>query len=235
MARISSYPRDLEVNDNDAWIGTESSNRLTRNFTASAVAAYLNLKGKVSVGGQMSFKWSNTQNGGSGTISLTGGGGEGDAFNTLTQLRISKKELSGQRVIEFLTYLVNKSVLIGQGDQISQFGHYTITSYTVDPADASYYIAALTFIGGNGAIAVEGTVYTVIHFNTSAGGGDVTLRQNFTAANQWVIANTTGKAEPSVTLIDTSDETIHGDITYTTATQITVDFNTAIAGSSILN
>ena len=46
MARISSYPRDLEVNDSDAWIGTESSNRLTRNFTAKAVADYLNIKGK---------------------------------------------------------------------------------------------------------------------------------------------------------------------------------------------
>ena len=43
MARISSYPRDLDVNDGDAWIGTESSNRLTRNFTAAAVAKYLNI------------------------------------------------------------------------------------------------------------------------------------------------------------------------------------------------
>ena len=30
MARISSYPRDLEVNDQDAWIGTESSNKIGR-------------------------------------------------------------------------------------------------------------------------------------------------------------------------------------------------------------
>ena len=41
MARISSYQRDLEVQDQDAWIGTEASNRLTRNFTAEAVALSL--------------------------------------------------------------------------------------------------------------------------------------------------------------------------------------------------
>ncbi len=38
MPRISSYQRDIDIQDNDAWIGTESSNRLTRNFTAESVA-----------------------------------------------------------------------------------------------------------------------------------------------------------------------------------------------------
>ncbi len=41
MARISSYPRNREVQDEDSWIGTESSNRLTRNFTAEDVANYV--------------------------------------------------------------------------------------------------------------------------------------------------------------------------------------------------
>ena len=50
-----------------------------------------------------------------------------------------------------------------------------------------------------------------------------------------MINNTTGKPEPSVTLIDTNDEEIYGAVEYTTATTITVDFNTKIAGSSILN
>ena len=79
----------------------------------------------------------------------------------------------------------------------------------------------------------QGTQYTVIDFNIT--GADVNLKQNFTASSQWVINNTTGKPEPSVTLIDTNDEEIYGAVEYTTATTITVDFNTNIAGSSILN
>jgi len=102
MARISAYPFDNNVTDNDAWIGTESQNRLTKQFTASAVAKYLNINAKVNIGGQMSFKWSDTQNGGIGTVSKTGGGGSGTGFNTLTELRFSVKELNGQRVVEFL-------------------------------------------------------------------------------------------------------------------------------------
>ena len=234
MARISTYPFDTTVNDNDAWIGTESQNRLTKQFTASAVAKYLNINAKVNIGGQMSFKWSDTQNGGIGTVSKTGGGGSGTGFNTLTELRFSVKELNGQRVVEFLQYLVGTDILIGQGDEISQFGHYKLDTYAVDPNTSSYYIATITYIGGNGTVAQQGTQYTVIDFNIS-GSGDVNLKQNFNASSQWVINNTTGKPEPSVTLIDTNDEEIYGAVEYTTATTITVDFNTNIAGSSILN
>tara|TARA_Y100000748_G_scaffold264133_1_gene233406 strand:- start:1484 stop:2185 length:702 start_codon:yes stop_codon:yes gene_type:complete len=233
MAKISSYPYDPTVNDNDAWIGTESSNRRTKQFTASAVATYLNINAKVNIGGQMSFKWSDTQNGGGGTVSKTGGGGSGAAFNSLTELRFSKKELNNERVIEFFTYLVGKDILIGQGGEISQFGHYKLNTYNVDPGNASYYIATLTFLGGNGTIATEGTVYTVIHFNINA--GDVNLKQNFGTSTQWVINNTTGKPEPSVTLLDNNDDQIFGAVEYTNTTTITVSFDSAVSGSSILN
>ena len=86
MARISSYPYDSTVTDKDAWIGTESSNRRTKQFTAKAVADYLNLNAKVNIGGQMSFTWDDVEKGGTGTISKVGGAGSGGAFNTLTEV-----------------------------------------------------------------------------------------------------------------------------------------------------
>jgi hypothetical protein len=233
MARISSYTFDTNVTDNDAWIGTNAANRQTKQFTASAVANYLNLNAKVNIGGQMSFKWSDTQNGGLGTISKTGSGGTGSGFNTLTEIRISRNELNGQRVVEFLEYLVGTDILIGQGNQISQFGHYKLNSYAVDPSTASYYIAGITYIGGHGVIAEEGTQYTIIDFNIAS--GDVNLRQNFGSSNQWIINNTTGKATPSVTLVNAQEEIIHGCVDYTNATTITVDFDTNVTGSSFLN
>jgi hypothetical protein len=181
----------------------------------------------------MSFKWSDTQNGGLGTISKTGSGGTGSGFNTLTEIRFSRNELNGQRVVEFLEYLVGTDILIGQGNEISQFGHYKLNSYIVDPNSSSYYIAGITYLGGHGVIAEEGTQYTVIDFNIAS--GDVNLKQNFNLSNQWVINNSTGKREPSVTLINTSGDKIYGSIEYTNATTITVDFNGNVAGSSILN
>jgi len=239
MARISSYPFDTNITGDDAWIGTDSSNKTTKQFTASSVATFINATGKIAIGGQMNFKWSDTQNGGVGTISRTGGAGSGLAFTTITQMRISITEISGENVVAFLTYIIGKPILLGQGDQISQFGHYTIASYAVDPGDANFYIANLTYIGGNGAIAAQGTIYTIVHFDITTGGagGDVTERQNFNAANNWVINNGTGKATPSVTLIDNSGEIIFGCVDYTSATQIDVTFdnNLQVAGSSFLN
>ena len=115
MARISSYPFDTTVTDNDAWIGSDAVNRQTKQFTASAVATYLNINAKVNIGGQMSFKWSDTQNGGTGTISKTGGGGSGTGLNTLTEIRISINEINGQNVVKFLEYITTKPILLGQG------------------------------------------------------------------------------------------------------------------------
>ena len=47
--------------------------------------------------------------------------------------------------------------------------------------------------------------------------------------------DTTGKATPSVTLVNVQEEIIHGCVDYTNATTITVDFDVAVTGSSFLN
>ena len=235
MARISSYPYDTTVTDNDAWIGTEASNRQTKQFTASAVANYLNINAKVNIGGQMSFKWSDTENGGEGTISKAGSGGSGDAISTLATIHLSIKELNGQNVVKFLEYITGKDILLGQGDQISQFGHFTLNTYTVDPANADYYIATLTYIGGNGNIAPQGTQYTIIQFNINDGTGQTVVQEFNVMSNQWVINNTTGKTRPSVTTVNTQDDVIYGCVDYISDTVIHVNFDSQASGKSYLN
>ena len=44
MARIGSYPIDAVIQDKDAWIGTQNTNRVTRQFTALGVAEYIDTK-----------------------------------------------------------------------------------------------------------------------------------------------------------------------------------------------
>ena len=62
MARISSYPKDTTIQDNDAWVGTASPNRQTKNFLASDVAKYLNIKGKISISAQMVYEFKSDPN-----------------------------------------------------------------------------------------------------------------------------------------------------------------------------
>jgi len=235
MARISSYPYDTTVTDNDAWIGTEASNRQTKQFTASAVANYLNINAKVNIGGQMSFKWSDTENGGAGTISKANGGGSGSAISSLATVHLSITELNGQNVVKFLEYITGKDILLGQGTEISNFGHFTLNTYTVDPANADYYIGTLTYIGGNGNSTPQETHYTSIQFKSKDGTGQTVVQEFNVMSNQWVINNTTGKTRPSVTTVNTQDDVIYGCVDYISDTVIHVNFDSQASGKSYLN
>ena len=162
MARISSYPRDLDVNDGDAWIGTESSNRQTKQFTAAAVAKYLNIKGKISISAQMVFKFEVT---GAASGDFTGPA-DGAALNSVATMQLSIVDVSSQDVVAFMNYLVGNNILISKQNNISTFGHYTIDSYT---DNGQFYTLNLTNLFGNGVLENK-AVYDFAVFTLSSQG-----------------------------------------------------------------
>ena len=82
MARISSYPFDIDIQDTDAWIGSDSISRQTKQYTAEAVAKYLNIKGKISIGGQMNYELIDAPRSKGGSIAFPNGGGDGTLLMT---------------------------------------------------------------------------------------------------------------------------------------------------------
>ena len=228
MARISSYPRDREVQDGDAWIGTESSNRVTRNFTAQAVADYLNIKGKISISGQMVFKFSNVP-------TLQGeftGPVDGSALTAITTVEISGTDSSGQNVVEFIQYLVNNDILISEQNELSNFGHFKITSYTA--LGNNLYTLNLTNIGGNGNLDLN-KYYDFATFTISSGVGD----KNFVftqavAANPWVIQHNLNKF-PSCTMVLSTGQQGYGDVTFIDENNLTITFAGAESGKAYIN
>jgi len=228
MARISSYPRDREVQDQDAWIGTESSNRVTRNFTAQAVADYLNIKGKISISGQMVFKFSNVP-------TLQGeftGPVDGSALTAITTVEISGTDSSGQNVVEFIQYLVNNDILISEQNELSNFGHFKITSYTA--LGNNLYTLNLTNIGGNGNLELN-KYYDFATFTISSGVGD----KNFVftqavAANPWTIQHNLNKF-PSCTMVLSTGQQGYGDVTFIDENNLTITFAGAESGKAYIN
>ena len=96
MPALTSYPYDLTVTDKDAWIGTDSTTRKTKQYTASSVANYLNTNGKVSIGGQVVYMFSTLPLTGAGTFALPGGGGAGTSFSGIdTLVQITPNTSSG--------------------------------------------------------------------------------------------------------------------------------------------
>jgi len=226
MARISSYPRDLEVQDNDAWVGTESSNRLTRNFTAAAVAKYLNIKGKISISAQMVFKF-DTGNTDSGEFT---GPADGSALTAITTMQISTVDASGQNTVSFIEYLVGSNILISEQNNINNFGHFTIDSYT---AGATVSTLNLTNIGGNGNLDLN-KFYDFAVFTLSSQHAPTFIFSQVQPATVWNVQHNLNNF-PSITVIDNAGTVVSGQYTYIDNNNVTLTFSAGFAGKAYLN
>ena len=228
MARISSYPRDLDVNDGDAWIGTESSNRQTKQFTAAAVAKYLNIKGKISISAQMIFKLVDLAAPTAGDFT---GPADGSLISSATTMDLSITDVSGANTVAFLTYLVGNNILISEQNDINNFGHFTIDSYV--QKTPGVYTLSLTPIAGNGNFDVD-KFYDFAVFTLSSAGAPTFIFTQNVPATTWNIQHNLGKF-PSITVIDTGDTVVTGEYNYTSNTNVILTFSAAFAGKAYLN
>jgi len=202
-------------------------------FTASAVATYLNVKGKISIGAQMPYKFYSTLNAGGGSMSLTGGGG-GISFASVTSLRVSNKDLSGEETVKFFEYLVGSDIMIGQMGAISVFGHYKIATFAVDPGDSQYYILSLNHIGSNGSL-VNDYYYDIFNF-TLASASDKTQVFDITVpATVWDLNHTLSKYPSVTTVTGVNDNQVYGVTEYVSTSRVKITFSSAITGKAFLN
>ena len=225
MARISSYPRDLDVVDQDSWIGTSVPGLQTRNFTAAAVAKYLNIKGKISISAQMVFKYKDAIESGAFT-----GPADGSNIAAITTMQISGVDVSNQNTIPFMQYLVGNNILISEQNAISNFGHFTIDSYTSNNNVATL---TLTNLFGNGVLDLD-KLYDFAVFTLSSQGAPTFVFTQGAAATQWSIQHNLGKF-PSVSVINNNNVIINGEVKYIDNNNIQLNFSAGFSGKAYLN
>jgi len=226
MARISAYPFDNNVTDNDAWIGTEATNRSTKQFTAESVARYLNIKGKISIAAQMVFRFK-TINAAAGDFT---GPADNSTFASITTMQLSTTDKSSQNVVAFMDYLVGNDILINTQNEISSFGHYTIDSYT---ANGNFYTLNLINKKGVGSIVNE-VFYDFSVFTLASQGTPTFEFDQGDAVTTWDITHNLGKF-PSITVIDTGNTVVTGEYNYVTNNRVILTFSAAFAGKAYLN
>ena len=229
MARISSYPYDITVQDTDAWVGSDSVNRSTKQYTAKAVAEYLNIKGKISISAQMVFKYE-AVNPKAGDFS---GPADGSAMTGITTMQLSTADVSGQDVIAFMTYLVGNNILISEQNNISTFGHFLIDSYTINDPNDDFYTLNLTNIGGNGNLT-QLLYYDFAVFQLSSQHPPTFIFREDQALTEWVIEHNMGKF-PSVSVVNSNDILMHGNITYVNDNKLIINFSAGFSGKAYLN
>ena len=228
MPIINSYPQDINIQDQDAWVGTDYNTRNTKQYTAQAVANYLNQKGKVSIAGQIAYKFVDTPFSGQGTMALSPN--NGTSFSAITGFKIAKANLTGKPVVAYLQFLVGQEILIVDQNDPESFGHYTINTYTVDANNDQYYDIALSFLGGNGSISID-NFYDIINFTFK----DKTfIYDQVTPATIWTVQHGLNKF-PSITVVDTAKSVVIGDYTYVDDNNVILNFSAAFAGKAYFN
>ena len=234
MGLIYNYPNDVEIQDDDAWVGTNAENKKTSQFTAQKVADYLNVNGKISIANQLGFRFRIVEYAGVGQMSLPGGGGDDTPFTSITELVLSTRDISNQYVPNFLAILVGSQVLISHKDDIDSFGHYSVSSYSATP-HMNFYSMQLTPLSGNNNIE-NNEYYYLSSLNLSAGGGG---DKNFiytqgTPAATWNITHTLNKY-PSIEVVDSADNIVIPAVEYNSLTSITLYFSAPFSGKAYLN
>ena len=232
MARISSYPQDINIQDKDAWIGSDSATRATKQYTAEAVAKYLNINGKISAGTMMVYQYVTTSGSLPGTIALEAGGGN-TQFSNVTALTLSITDRGFQNTSAFVNYLVGSDIIINKQNDLLQFGHFKVVAYTL--INPGFYTISVSCVGGQGGFE-DKEFYDVDNFLLAS---SIKSDLHFTytqspASAQWNIQHNLGK-NPSVSVADSAGTLVFGEVNYVNDNNLTITFISAFAGVAYLN
>jgi hypothetical protein len=234
MARIISYPYDPDIKDADAWIGSEAATTRTKQYTAEALARYLNIDGKISIGAQMVFQYVAEPLLATGTFSITSGGLNNVPFANITTLTLSITDKGQQNTVAFLNYLVGSDILISEQNGISIFGHYNVVSYSENIDNPAYYDLIVSYKGGNGVLEFE-EYYDVLNFVLASDSADknFVFSQGVPAAT-WAVQHDLNKF-PSCTMVLSTGQQGYGDVTFIDENNLTITFAGATSGKAYIN
>ena len=233
MAIIYTYPYDIVIQDKDAWIGTEASNRQTKQYTAEALANYLNTTGKVSIAGQLAYKFYDDAYTTTGSFTLPLGGGDETPFSDLSSIVIYNRDIANQYVVPYVDYLIGQEILISEQKDVSSFGHYKIVSFTQDVNFPNYYTLNLTNIGGNGLLYLN-KIYDIVNFTFGAESDKTFEFTQAVPATTWNINHNMIKF-PSVSVINNNNIVVNGEVTYIDNNNVQLNFSAGFAGKAYLN
>jgi hypothetical protein len=228
MARISTYPLDQDIVGEDKVIGSNSVGDITKNYTLNGISSWMNASGSVAIAGQNNY--------GFGIPGATEGAISGvapnTAFSAISNLTFTRTSGSGYNVIDYLLTLVGRSVILARLDNTDNFGVYRLDSLTVDSSNANLYDAAFTHIVSNGNITANKYYGFAVYPEISAD-KNFTFVQS-TAATTWNITHNLGKF-PSVSIVDSGNTIVRGNIDYTSENALTITFSAAFGGKAYLN
>ena len=125
---------------------------------------------------------------------------------------------------------MGNNILISEQNNISDFGHFTIDSYTTK---GNFHTLNLTNLFGNSNL-VEDKVYDFAVFTLSSQGVPTFVFTQGIPATTWNIQHNLGKF-PSVSVINNNNVIITGEVTYIDNNNVQLNFSAGFTGKAYLN
>ena len=228
MARISSYPIDTNIVGQDKLLGSDNAGLITKNYTLDGIAGWMNASGSIAIAGQNNYGYEIF----GATEGIISGPSPNALFSSITTLTFTKTSAAGNDVINYLLTLIDRPVILARLKNLNNFGVYRLNSLVVDANNADLYNASFTLIVANGRITASEYYGFAIYPEISADKNFVFTQNN--PAVTWTITHNLDKF-PSVSVVDSANEIVYGEVTYTNTNLLTVTFTAAFSGKAYLN
>ena len=237
MTKIKRYAIDTEVTGSDKWIGSDGGamNR-TRNFTPVGLSDFLNKSRMIQMPNALTFKYDTVEVGddrATGSISFSTEVGPIVSLSSISSFMVHQRTSKGRVSVSFFQGFLNNIFLVQKTNDPDHFGIFKMTSYSQNINEPSFYDVECEFIQGHGSIEEDEDYFvSLLQIDVLS---DKHLAVNQIAAlPTWTIVHNLNKF-PSVTIVDSSDNIVVGDVVYINKNELKINFTSTFSGKAYLN
>jgi len=233
MARISKYRFDTKVTGDDFVIGTDNLTKNTRNFRLTDLTEYFAKQGAIQ-GNKFAYEYAQSldyPNLTKGLISFNNKSVVNTPLSGVNVIYLNRLNAEGNDIYDYLEEIRanDGTMYLFNGSNSTQFGIYRIQAINLLTNDV--IAISVDVLSSNGTITQDDVAVISVLYAAS----DKThVHNQLTAETTWYVNHALNKF-PSVTVVDTGNNVVTGDVQYLSNTLLTITFTSAVAGKAYVN
>jgi hypothetical protein len=230
MTKIASYTLEQQISTEDFLIGSEAITNITRNYKVGNLADFLGTQQAV-LGDKFVYQYKRSplyKDLQSTQISFATNYQANTLFSDISVIYIHPVNETNVNIISFLEKVRDGGLLkLVNKNRVTDFGMYRVQE--IDTIQNGVLELVVDLQLGNGYLNDDD--YVAILANAPA---DKTHKTAELSGDVWQIQHNLGKF-PSVSVVDTSNNIIYGEVNYNDENNITITFASIVTGKAYLN
>ena len=230
MTKIASYTLEQQITTEDFLIGSEAITNITRNYKVGNLADFLGTQQAV-LGDKFVYQYKRAplyKDLQSTQISFATNYQVSTLFSDISVIYIHPVNETNVNIISFLEKVRDGGMLkLVNKNRVTDFGIYRVQE--IDTIQNGVLELVVDLQLGNGHLNDDD--YVAILANAPA---DKTHKTDELSGDVWQIQHNLGKF-PSVSVVDTSNNIIYGEVNYNDENNITITFASLVTGRAYLN